>query len=390
MKLKLGMLVFLFTIGIFCCGAVSHTAAAPEGSSIKQNVDSIIASLMKEYNIPGMAVGISSHGKRHIFTYGLASKTNQQRVTEDTLFEIGSISKTFTATLAAYAQTRGHLLLTDAASKYLPVLKGSFFDTISLLNLGTYTAGGLPLQFPDRVSNEKQMFAYFKNWKPEYAAGSRRLYSNPSLGLFGYLVAQSMGENFDDLMEKTLFPLLGLNNTYIRVPQNRMADYAFGYTKDDRPIRVSPGVLDSEAYGIKTTVGDLLYFIEANMHAERLDKELQSAIAITQSGYYTVDGMTQGLGWEMYTYPADLGVLIAGNSTEMILQARNVAVLAPPTAPQPDMLFNKTGSTNGFGTYAAFVPGRDTGVVLLANKGYPNPARVEAAYRILKILDGMQ
>ena len=47
-------------------------------------------------------------------------------------------------------------------------------------------------------------------------------------------------------------------------------------------------------------------------------------------------------------------------------------------------LFNKTGSTNGFGAYAAFVPSRRAGIVLLANRNYPIPARIDAAYAVLR------
>jgi beta-lactamase class C len=54
--------------------------------------------------------------------------------------------------------------------------------------------------------------------------------------------------------------------------------------------------------------------------------------------------------------------------------------------PQEDVLINKTGSTNGFGTYVAFLPGKKIGVVLLANKRYPNEARVTAAHEMLNRL----
>ncbi|WP_309084790.1 class C beta-lactamase [Chelativorans sp.] len=354
---------------------------------LERVVDEAIRPLKEEHNVPGMAVAITAGGERYFFSYGVASKESGQRVTEDTLFEIGSISKTFTATLAAYAAARGDLALSDKASKYWPALAGSSFDGISLLDLATYTAGGLPLQFPDGVSNVKQMAGYYQNWRPLYAAGTYRVYSNPSIGLFGYLAARSMGEPFDDLMEGELFPMLGLSSTYIRVPQDRMGDYAYGYSRKGKPIRMRPGVLASEAYGVKTSAADLIRFVEANLNSAGMDETLQRAIAATHTGYYEVGEMTQGLGWEIYPYPVDLDRLLAGNSPEIAGKPNKAVRLDPPAPPRKDMLINKTGSTNGFGAYVAFIPGKGIGVVMLANKYYPNPARVKAAHQILTALD---
>lgn len=101
------------------------------------------------------------------------------------------MSKTFTATLAAYAEASGKLSLSDPASKHWPELKGSAFDGITLLNLGTYSAGGLPLQFPEQVKDQASLLDYYRHWKADYAPGTQRLYSNPSLGLFGYLAAKA-------------------------------------------------------------------------------------------------------------------------------------------------------------------------------------------------------
>ena len=362
-------------------------AADDVSGQLDNIVDGAIQPVMKEFSLPGMAVALTVQGKRYFFNYGVASKESGRKVTEKTLFEIGSVSKTFTATLASYAGALGALSLSDSASKYLPALSGSSFDRISLLHLGTYTAGGLPLQFPDTVTDQEEMIAYYRNWRPAYPAGTHRVYSNPSIGLFGYLAAKSMGEPFDALMEEKLFPAFGLTDTYIHVPQDRMEDYAYGYSRSGKPIRVTDGVLDSEAYGVKTTSADLIHFVEANIDSSILDETWQRAIATTHTGYYRIGDMTQGLGWEMYAYPTDLDRLLAGNSTEMARNANKATKLAPPMSPQGNMLLNKTGSTNGFGAYVAFIPAKGIGIVMLANKAYPNPERVKAAYRILTALD---
>ena len=380
--LKLGVLA---ATALFF-GAPSHAAEGNSQDWLERIVTEAIQPVMDKNNVPGMAVAITVQGKRHVFNYGVASKESGQRVTENTIFEIGSVSKTFTATLASYAQARGALSLSDNASRYMPSLVGSSFDRISLLDLGTYTAGGLPLQFPEDVTDEEKMVAYYRSWRPTYPAGIYRVYSNPSIGLFGYLAARSMGEPFDGLMEEKLFPMLGLTRTSIRIPQNRMGDYAYGYSKEDKAIRVMPGALDSEAYGVKTTATDLIRFVEANMNGSELDETLRGAITATHTGYFTVGAMVQGLGWEIYPYPTNLDQLLAGNSIQMALKANKVTRLDPPQPPQKNVLVNKTGSTNGFGAYVAFVPEKGIGIVMLANKNYPIPARVTAAYRILTAL----
>ncbi|EOE4059281.1 PDC family class C beta-lactamase [Pseudomonas aeruginosa] len=355
---------------------------------LKALVDAAVQPVMKANDIPGLAVAISLKGEPHYFSYGLASKEDGRRVTPETLFEIGSVSKTFTATLAGYALAQDKMRLDDRASQHWPALQGSRFDGISLLDLATYTAGGLPLQFPDSVQKDQaQIRDYYRQWQPTYAPGSQRRYSNPSIGLFGYLAARSLGQPFEPLMEQQVFPALGLEQTHLDVPEAALAQYAQGYGKDDRPLRVGPGPLDAEGYGVKTSAADLLRFVDANLHPERLDRPWAQALDATHRGYYKVGDMTQGLGWEAYDWPISLKRLQAGNSTPMALQPHRIARLPAPQALEGQRLLNKTGSTNGFGAYVAFVPGRDLGLVILANRNYPNAERVKIAYAILSGLE---
>ncbi|MBV4455802.1 MULTISPECIES: class C beta-lactamase [Pseudomonas] len=365
------------------CLVAGNCLAAPD---LRAVVDASVEPLMQQQSIPGLVVGVVKDGKTAYFSYGVASKDTRQPVSENTLFEIGSVSKTFTATLAGYAVATGNLTLSDPASRYLPALRGSPFEHISVLNLGTYSAGGLPLQFPREADNNPRMISYFQHWKPDFAPGTHRLYSNPSLGLFGYLAAQSLKQPFDQLMQDILLPKLGLEHTFIKVPNEQMSLYAQGYGKDGNPVRVGPGALDSEAYGIKTSASDLLHYVQVNMRPATLDPALQRAIATTHTGYYTVEGMTQGLGWEMYPYPIKLDALVEGNSTKMAIEPHEVNWLTPPQAPDADRLVNKTGSTNGFGAYVAYVPSKGMGVVILANRNYPNAERVKVAHAILSAL----
>jgi beta-lactamase class C len=369
----------LVTLGL----CLSSQAAFAE---LNQAVDAAVKPMMQTYSIPGMAIAISHKGQSHFFEYGVASRESGKAVDRHTLFELGSISKLFTATLGAYAEARGTLNLSDNASQYLPALRGSAFDHISLLDLATYTAGGLPLQFPDAVSNEQQMLDYYRNWQAVYPPGTQRLYSNPSIGLFGHLAAASLAEPFQQLMEKDLLPQLGLQESYVQIPAEQMARYAWGY-RDDRPVRVNPGALDAEAYGLKSSATDMLRFIDANLRPDKLPAALHQAISSTHRGYYQVGDMTQALGWERYAYPISLEKLQAGNSAEMALQPQTVERFSVPKTAEGDLLLNKTGSTNGFGAYILLLPARDTGLVILANRNYPNAERVRLALQLLDAIE---
>ena len=113
---------------------------------------------------------------------------------------------------------------------------------------------------------------------------------------------------------------------------------------------------------------------------------MRRAVEATHVGYFKVGAMTQGLGWEQYSFPVTLETLRAGNSADMIYKPQAATALTPARAPDGATLFNKTGSTTGFGSYVAFVPARKIGLVMLANRNFPIPARIDAAHAVLEAL----
>ncbi|MES5045547.1 class C beta-lactamase [Rhizobium nepotum] len=358
---------------------------AADETRLKAITDAAIKPVMEKNGIPGLAVAISVDGENHVFTYGVMSTSTGQPVTPQTLFELGSISKTFTVTLSTYAEAQGKLSLSGKVGDYLPSMKGRPFGDVTLMQLGTHTAGGFPLQVPDDVKTERQLLAYLKAWKPSYKAGTNRTYANPSIGMLGYVTAKAMGQGFDSAMQGVLFPALGLKSTFTVVPKAKMADYAQGYKRTGEPARVTPAILSSEAYGVRSTATDMIRFVSANMGLEKLDGKIQQAITNTHTGYFSVGAMTQDMIWEQYPQTVALKTLVDMNSGAL-LKTVPVKEITPPMKPGPDVLINKTGSTNGFGAYVAFIPKQKLGIVILANKNYPNEDRVSAAYRILTAL----
>jgi beta-lactamase class C len=353
----------------------------------RQVVDAVIRPLMVKDGIPGMAVGVVVDGHPRVFDYGVASLHTHGPVTPDTLFEIGSASKTLTATLASYAVLTGHMALSDRVAKYFPSLRGTRFgDRVILLNLATHTPGGIPLQVPVDVRTRAELMSYLQAWRPKYPPGAYRTYSNIGIGLLGLAAAQSLHRNFAVLMQQYLLVSLGLRNTFVDVPATRMADYAQGYTSGGRPIRLAPGYLWQETYGIRTTAGDMARFLEINMGLIRVNRTLQRAILATHTAYFKAGVLTQDLIWEQYRFPVALKTLLEGNSPTMLFEAVPASELHPPQAPQANAWLNKTGSTNGFSAYVAFIPEKKLGIVILSNRSYSIDDRVTAGYDILSAL----
>lgn len=362
----------------------------PPSRSVRAMMNAVIPALMAHDRIPGMAVAVTYAGKTVVMNYGVASVRPRTPVTDDTLFELGSVTKTFTATLAARAQVQHRLSFEDTTAKYLPELRGTSFGNVTLLSLGTHTPGGMALQVPDGLTNDAALLQYFARWHPAYPMGTYRTYSNQSIGMLGFITAKSMGEDFRSLVEQGLFPALGLQRTYIAIPAQKRADYAWGYTDDNTPTRMKPGPLADETYGIRTTAADLIRFVQENIDPSGLPTDVQQAIRQTHTGYFQAGPMTQDLIWEQYPYPVTLPSLLTGNSYKTIFDPTPVRAIAPPQLPMQNAWLNKTGSTKGFGAYVAFIPSKKLGIVLLANKNYPIPDRVTAAYRILSSIDPSQ
>ena len=374
-----------------CCALLLSTSCAALAAPLSETqlakvVERTVTPLMKAQSIPGMAVAVIYQGQPHYFTFGKADVAANTPVTAQTLFELGSISKTFTGVLGGDAIARGEMSLGDPVTKYWPELTGKQWQGVRMLDLATYTAGGLPLQVPDEVTDNASLLRFYQSWQPQWAPGTTRLYANASIGLFGALAVKFSGMRFEQAMTERVLKPLNLNHTWINVPKAEEQHYAWGY-RDGKAVHVSPGMLDAEAYGVKTNVKDMASWVVANMAPDGIqDALLKQGMVLAQSRYWRTGSMYQGLGWEMLNWPVEAKTVVEGSDNKVALAPLPVAEVNPPAPPVKASWVHKTGSTGGFGSYVAFIPEKELGIVMLANKSYPNPARVEAAYRILSAL----
>ena len=380
-KIALSLLVLAFPFGATANSILNGK------QELDQKVNETISALIKEQAIPGMAVGVIHKGKPHYYTYGLADVKLHKPVTTKTIFELGSVSKTFTGVLAGDSMARNEIKPTDSVKKYWPELTGPQWGNINVLHLATYSTGGLPLQIPDGIHNKSALLDYYQQWQPSWTPGTKRVYSNASLGLLGVLTANAAQMDFQQAMKTRVIEPLKLSNTWFHVPKSHEKHYAWGYV-NNQPRHVSPGMLDDESYGLKSSIEDMTKWVQINLDSNVVkSRTLRKGIDLSQLGYYYSENkIYQGLGWEMYDYPVNEELVIRNSSNDVALMAKEIQAVKPEHMDGRQLLIHKTGATNGFGAYVAFIPSEKIGIVMLANKNFPNAQRVKAAFAILNVL----
>ena len=377
-KTRITLLCVLFAAGPL----LAQTNTIENEAALKTTVSQQVSQLMQQQQIPGMAVAVLWQGKTYFYSFGKADLAANKVVTPDTLFELGSISKTFAGVIGAMALERGEIKLTDPVAQHWPALTAKPWQRINMQHLATYTAGGLPLFMPDSVIDKASLLSYYQQWQPEFAPGTQRVYANSSIGLFAHLAVAAGGKGYAEAFAQ-MTTKLQMPSTYLQVPAAAQAQYAWGYN-EGKPVRIGTGVLLDEAGGAKASVRDIATWLQVNLKPEQVqDPVLQAGIARAQQRYAKAGQRYQRLRWEMLDYPVQLSALTAMTDPRFVAGSA-ATMLAPPAV--ANSWVHKTGATGGFGAYAAFIPSRQVGIVLLANKRYPNSERVKLAYQVLETL----
>ncbi|HEY5800905.1 MAG TPA: serine hydrolase domain-containing protein, partial [Burkholderiaceae bacterium] len=224
----------------------------------------------------GVVVGMVDAKGPRVTSYG-AVAAGGAPVDGDTVFEIGSVSKTFTATLLADMVQRGEVALDDPISKYLPAsVKTPKRDgkEITLLDLATQTSGlpRMPSNFAPKDKQNpyadytaEQMYAFLSSFELTRDIGSKYEYSNLGVGLLGHILALRAGTDYATLVQQRITGPLGMASTAIVLTPAMQTRLAAGH---NRTLARVPGwdmnVL-AGAGAIRSTVNDMLKYAAANL-----------------------------------------------------------------------------------------------------------------------------
>jgi CubicO group peptidase (beta-lactamase class C family) len=282
----------------------------PLVTALDKQVDTIAGTYIDLMNTVGLSIGILKDGKTHFYGYGETAKGNKIIPGPATIFEIGSISKTFTATLLAIAVGEGRVRLDDPVNKYLP-------DSIPLLqynkrvmtlkDLSDHTSAipRMPSNFQTAVTDPKdpynsysveRLYAFFKHLQLTREPGKEYEYSNAAVGLLGTILQKIYGGSYEELIVKYICDPLGMNDTRVSIREKDSSLFAQGY--DEQGVYNGPWNLSAAFAGagaIRSTAGDLLKYAEAN--SGTATGSLGKAIQLTHDTTFSSGQVTIGLGW---------------------------------------------------------------------------------------------
>lgn len=310
--------------------------------------DNVEASIKKrlEYGFsPSYAIGIiDKKGARY---YNFGTKTiNGAPVDEHTVYEIGSISKVFTAILLAQQVANGKMKLDDPIRKYLPAdvkIPQRSGKEITLGNLSDHTSGlpRMPTNFsPSNANNPyadytvKQLFDFISGYELTRDIGAQYEYSNLAQGLLGNILALQAGTNYEALMFKNIATPLGMKETKITFDDIMKKNLAMGHSDGAQVENWDIPTL-AGAGAIRSSTSDMLKFLAANMGLTKTS--LRKAMDLSHQMRHDKAGdMRVGLGWH-------------------IAKGKN-----------GDVIWHN-GGTGGYRTFAGFVKETGVGVVVLTN-----------------------
>jgi CubicO group peptidase (beta-lactamase class C family) len=226
--------------------------------------------------VPGVAVGLLHDSQEHIAAFGVTSVDNPLAVDEDTLFQVGSITKTFSATAAMRLVDDGRLDLDRPVRAYLPDLQladPNVAAAVTPRHLLTHTAGWVGDYFSDTGRGDDALARYVAEMvdlEQLTPPGALYSYSNSGFALLGRLIEVLTGGTFETALKQLVLTPLGLERSFLFPEEVMTRRYAVGHfgVREGQPRVLQPWHLPRSATpagGLITNVKDQLQYARFQM-----------------------------------------------------------------------------------------------------------------------------
>jgi D-alanyl-D-alanine-carboxypeptidase/D-alanyl-D-alanine-endopeptidase len=302
---------------------VVGVAAELSPFKITDDLKHLIRTLVDNGTNAAMVIGLVDANGTQFYGYGKTSNaTNATTVNKDTLFDLASITKTFTTTILTDMVSQGVVNLDDPIEKYLPpTVKVPAYNgnKITLEDLATHTSG-LPLSppnlhvnittFPDLYPNytQEQLYQALSNITLTTVPGSHFQYSDMGMALLGDILASKAGMPYEQLVIDRILNVLGMNSTRITLSDNPtlLSRLALGHVNGTEvPITSisfeNPPPL-APAGSLRSSASDMVKYLSANIGLIKtnLDNIMQDSHRIrlyTNMSVVAPYDVYVGLGW---------------------------------------------------------------------------------------------
>jgi D-alanyl-D-alanine-carboxypeptidase/D-alanyl-D-alanine-endopeptidase len=325
---------------------VSATLAHAQKPKLPEDVRMSVEKRIDLGQNPSIVVGLIKDGRIAYYAFGKTAKSGS-KADEHSIYEIGSISKTFTGILLADQIIKGKMKADNPVQLYLPssvVMPRYEGVNITLGQLSDHTSSltRLPTNFtpanaldPYADYSVAMMYDYLSTHTLRRPVGSEYEYSNIAVGLLGHVLGLHTGMSYEELMRVVITNPLGMNATVIKADDNMKKHLAIGHANGVEVPNWDLGAIPG-AGGIRSSLRDMMVYVKANMAYD--ESALSKAMQLSHQSRHTKVGGGTGVGLGWHITPGGTGNLIWHN-----------------------------GGTGGYRTFAGFDKGANLGVVVMTN-----------------------
>lgn len=354
--------IHLFVIVFIIIGSTFNTVYA---QNLESKIDSLLLNVFKDKDGPGGEFLVSKAGKPiYQKAFGKANIELDFNLTSENIFQIGSITKQFTAISVLILEEKGKLNVNDPISKHIPDYPMG--DKITLHHLLTHTSGIKDFtkmkslqEISQKEMTPKMIVDFFKNEPVDFATGEKFAYTNSGYIILGYIIELVSGETYEDFIQKNIFDKAGMTKSFYASDRKIIPKRAYGYHKKERgyvnKTQISLSIPFSSG-SLMSTTGDMLKWQNAlNQNLLLNPKTIKKAF----TKYKLNDGqeLTYGYGW-------------------FLSEINGV------------QLRKHGGSVFGFKSMGVYIPSEDIYVIGLSNCDCNSPTKVmeDIALLTMKIL----